>query len=216
MKFWTPGLSKKCPHVGNNTTDVVFVKSSQNCDQCPPAKFPEFAFIGRSNVGKSSLINMLTGQKNLAKTSGKPGKTQTINHYMVNQQWYIADLPGYGYAKVSQLNRKNWLKASREYLLKRTNLLCIFVLIDARHAPQQADLDFMKWITLSGLPMAMIFTKTDKLKPGAVQRNIDEYNAIMLKEWEYLPVQFVSSAIAGTGKQEIIDFINATSKSFEG
>lgn len=194
-----------------------FVKSSVRLDQCPEPLIPEYAFIGRSNVGKSSLINMLCSRKGLAKTSSNPGKTQHINHYIINEQhkpWYLVDLPGYGYAKVSKKSRENWMKFIRFYLKKRENLICVFVLIDGRHEAQKVDLEFMEWLGLEAIPFVMVFTKADKLSGQALNRNIKKYNSAMLERWEELPSQFRTSAISGDGKDEIIGFIEETASNF--
>jgi GTP-binding protein len=187
-----------------------FIKSSTNLSQCPSHKNPEFAFIGRSNVGKSSLINMLTGFSRLAKTSGTPGKTQTINHYLINGYWYLADLPGYGYAKSSATSRKGWISAVDSYIKKRENLVCLFVLIDSRIKPQKSDLKFMEMLGLNQIPFARVFTKADKVKPSALRKAIDEYNVEMMKIWEELPVTFISSAEKKQGREEILKFIEQT------
>jgi GTP-binding protein len=190
-----------------------FVISNTDVKKCPEPDKPEFAFIGRSNVGKSSLINMLTDKKNLAKTSGRPGKTQLINHFLINDHWFLVDLPGYGYAKTSKTNRAKWEKFIAEYLTKRTNLLNTFVLIDARLPPQKIDVEFMNWMGEKQLPFAMVFTKIDKLSSSALQKNLALYKREMLKYWEEMPPHFTSSSTAGAGREKIlhyIDEINAT------
>lgn len=185
-----------------------FVKSSARLDQCPDElSKPEFAFIGRSNVGKSSLINMLTGWSKLAKTSGNPGKTRTINHFIINDDWYLVDLPGYGYAKVSARLRDNWIKEVENYMLKRENLVCLFVLIDSRIKPQVSDLNFMEMLGLNRIAFARVFTKTDKLKQEGLQRSMQLYDNLMLEKWEELPPTFISSAFNKTGRDEILTFI---------
>jgi GTP-binding protein len=196
-----------------------FVKSSAVFTECPPAEFPEYAFVGRSNVGKSSLINMLTGRKSLAKISGKPGKTQLINHFsisytakQVKPNWYLVDLPGYGYAKVSKKERNKFKGLIYNYLKKRDNLFCTFVLIDIRHEAQPNDLEFMEWLGTNGLPFAMAFTKTDKLKPGAIDPHVEAYGKKMLETWEALPPQFITSAESGLGREEVLEFIRETNK----
>lgn len=198
-----------------------FVKSSSKFNQLPLPHYPEYAFVGRSNVGKSSLINMLTGKKDLAKTSGKPGKTQLINHFSIapagNEaeiSWYLVDLPGYGYAKVSKTLRAAFQKLIMPYLEKRENLMCVFVLIDSRHTPQEVDLDFMEKLGVAGIPFAMIFTKADKLKPLALEQNIAKYNEVMLQGWEELPPQFISSSQTRMGRIEILKFIEETNSLF--
>ena len=192
--------------------EVNFFKSSKQVSQCPPANKPEFAFIGRSNVGKSSLINMLAGKKNLAKTSQTPGKTQLINHFLVNESWYMVDLPGYGFAKVSKKNREDWETMIFDYLTQRENLLCIFVLIDSRHSVQQVDLDFMLWLGEKHLPFAITFTKTDKLSPTLLERNIVSYKSQLLEYFEDFPRYFVSSSEKKLGKDEILQFISELMK----
>ena len=192
--------------------EVNFLKSSKQVSQCPPANKPEFAFIGRSNVGKSSLINMLAGKKNLAKTSQTPGKTQLINHFLVNESWYMVDLPGYGFAKVSKKNREDWETMIFDYLTQRENLLCIFVLIDSRHSVQQVDLDFMLWLGEKHLPFAITFTKTDKLSPTLLERNIVSYKSQLLEYFEDFPRYFVSSSEKKLGKDEILQFISELMK----
>lgn len=184
-----------------------FVKSSPTFRDCPAADGHEFGFIGRSNVGKSSLINMLTGRKKLAKTSGEPGKTRTINHFLINGSWYLADLPGYGYAKVPLTHREKWIKVSREYILKRSSLVCLFLLIDSRLKPQKSDSEFMEFLGSNRVPFARIFTKCDKLSRVSLDRSIRTHDTEMLKKWESLPVTFVSSAVDKTGRDEILGFI---------
>jgi GTP-binding protein len=184
-----------------------FVKSSVRLNQCPEQSRPEFAFIGRSNVGKSSLINMLTGWSKLAKTSGHPGKTQIINHFIINDDWYLVDLPGYGYAKVSARLRDNWIKEVENYILKRENLICLFVLIDCRIKPQKSDMSFMEMLGLNRIPFARVFTKSDKVKPDVLSRSLQHYDKMMLEKWEELPLTFISSAVDRTGRDEILSFI---------
>lgn len=206
---------------------AAYLISSPSVDKCPKADRPEYAFIGRSNVGKSSLINMLCNNASLAKTSSAPGKTQLINHYEIistvqhpqpkqdkKLKWYLVDLPGYGYAKVAQKQRKQWGKMIEDYLRKRKNLVNIFVLIDARHEPQKIDLEFIDSLGEWQLPFTIIFTKADKEKPGAVQRNVQLFFEKMKENWEFLPQFFVSSAIKKTGKEEVLDFINDCNKEF--
>jgi GTP-binding protein len=192
--------------------EARFIISNTDYEKCPRTDSPEYAFTGRSNVGKSSLINMLTGRKSLAKISGKPGKTRLINHFLINDEWYLVDLPGYGYAKIGKQERKKWEKSFRDYILFRENLHCLFVLIDSRHAPQQIDLDFMKWLGMSQIPFALIFTKTDKLKPGELEENIKMYQQRMLESWESLPSWFLSSAKTGEGRNDILNFIEKINK----
>jgi len=191
-------------------TEAHFVKSAPSIDQCPKPDKPEYAFIGRSNVGKSSLINMLTGRRALAKTSGKPGKTQLINHFIINESWYLVDLPGYGYASVSKTERAKWQKMIDGYLKKRENLMCTFVLIDSRIEPQALDLEFLEMMGANGLPFVIAFTKSDKLKTNQLQSNISQFNTRMLQDWEDLPQQFVTSSEKGTGQADLLEFIEST------
>jgi len=184
-----------------------FVISNTEVTKCPKPDKPEYAFIGRSNVGKSSLINMITGNSKLAKTSGKPGKTQLINHFIIDDTWYLVDLPGYGFAKTSKENRKVWDGFIKSYILERENLMNLFVLIDSRLEPQMIDLEFMEELGENGIPFSIIFTKTDKLSNAALNRKIEFYKNELLKTWEELPVNFLSSAETGTGKEEITDYI---------
>ena len=190
-----------------------FVISNTDIDKCPKERIPEYAFIGRSNVGKSSLINMLTGRKSLAKTSGKPGKTQLINHFKINDNWFLVDLPGYGYAKVSKKNRSIFAKFIYEYLEKRENLICTFVLVDSRHEPQKIDMLFMDWLGQNQIPFVIIFTKMDKLSSSQLNKNTTKYKTEMLKTWEDIPQTFRSSAESGLGKSEILKFIEQTNAS---
>ncbi|MGV3630543.1 MAG: ribosome biogenesis GTP-binding protein YihA/YsxC [Bacteroidota bacterium] len=184
-----------------------FVVSNTNHKDCPKDGKPEFAFIGRSNVGKSSLINMLTGNKKLAKTSSTPGKTQLINHFEINEQWYLVDLPGFGYAKVSKVARLKFEKFISEYLLERTSLVNTFVLLDSRLEPQKIDLEFMNWCGEKGIPFAMVFTKIDKLSSSALQKNLAVYKKEMLKYWEELPPVFTTSSESHFGKEKILNYI---------
>jgi GTP-binding protein len=193
---------------------ATFIKSSPTIKECPAPIKPEFGFIGRSNVGKSSLINMLTGHSKLAKTSVQPGKTRTINHFSVNEDWYLVDLPGYGYAKVPILQRDKWIKAVEDYILKRENLVCLFVLLDSRHKPQSSDLAFMEFLGISQIPFARIFTKSDKLSPAALDKSIIRYNSEMLEKWESLPASFISSTVNGKGRKEILSFIEESLNNF--
>ncbi len=193
---------------------ATFVKSSPTLKDCPAPARPEFAFIGRSNVGKSSLINMLTGFSKLAKTSGQPGKTRTINHFLINNQWYLVDLPGYGYAKVPVNLREKWVKATENYMLKRESMVSLFVLLDVRHKPQRSDLDFMELLGNNQIPFSRVFTKSDKLTKGAVAESIGLYDSIMLENWESLPVSFITSAKDGRGREEILDYIEESINKF--
>jgi GTP-binding protein len=186
---------------------ATFVKSSPTLKECPPSANPEFGFIGRSNVGKSSLINMLTGWSKLAKTSVQPGKTRTINHFLINGNWYLVDLPGYGYAKVPLKLRDTWIKATGNYILKRENLVCLFVLLDSRHKPQKSDLEFMEFLGTNGVPFARVFTKADKISKLALEKSIYQCNTEMLEMWESLPITFITSAVKGNGRDEILGYI---------
>jgi GTP-binding protein len=192
-----------------------FVKSSAVLTQCPEPSKPEFAFIGRSNVGKSSLINMVTGWSKLAKTSGQPGKTRTINHFIINDEWYLADLPGYGYAKVPAKMRDTWVREVQNYIVNRENLVVLFVLLDCRIKPQEIDLQFMEMVGLSQIPFARVFTKTDKIKKSDIENSISLYNKIMLEKWEEMPVTFISSALNGTGREDILNFIEQSINNYK-
>jgi GTP-binding protein len=191
-----------------NITTATFISSYVDIKKCPPPEKPEFAFIGRSNVGKSSLINMLTNNKKLAKTSVKPGKTQTINHFLINEAWYLVDLPGYGYASVSKSKREGFGKMIEAYVSQRENLDCLFILIDPRVEPQKNDLSFIAWAGGQGVPIAIIFTKADKLKKNELQKNIAAFQRALLLEWEELPVMIITSSEKKDGKEEILDFID--------
>ena len=193
---------------------AAFIKSSPSIKECPAPTKPEFGFIGRSNVGKSSLINMLTGWSKLAKTSVQPGKTRTINHFVVNDSWYLVDLPGYGYAKVPVKLREKWVKATEEYILKRENLVSLFVLLDTRHKTQNSDLRFMEFLGVNSIPFARVFTKSDKLNLTALENSVDQYNSEMLKNWESLPVSFITSAVKGNGRDEILNYIEGSINNF--
>jgi GTP-binding protein len=193
---------------------AVFIKSSPTVKECPAALKPEFGFIGRSNVGKSSLINMLTGWSKLAKTSVQPGKTRTINHFAVNDRWYLVDLPGYGYAKVPVKLREKWVRATEEYILKRENLVSLFVLLDSRHKPQRSDIEFMEFLGLNSIPFARVFTKSDKISATALENSVDLYNSEMLKNWESLPVSFITSAVKGNGRDKILNYIEESMNNF--
>jgi GTP-binding protein len=193
---------------------AAFVKSSPSLKECPASAKPEFGFIGRSNVGKSSLINMLTGWSKLAKTSVQPGKTRTINHFIVNDKWYLVDLPGYGYAKVPIKLREEWTKSSENYILKRDTLVCLFVLLDTRLKPQQSDLAFMEFLGSNQIPFSRVFTKSDKLSRIRVQKSIEQYDSKMLERWESMPVTFVSSSVTGEGRDEILSYIEESINNF--
>ncbi|MDR4955224.1 ribosome biogenesis GTP-binding protein YihA/YsxC [Chryseobacterium sp. ES2] len=189
-----------------------FVKSSGKWQECPEPNIPEYAFIGRSNVGKSSLINAMMNHKDLAKTSQTPGKTQLINHFLVNENWYLTDLPGYGYAKVSKVQRKDFEKLITNYILNRRNLVNLFVLVDVRHTPQKIDLEFIQWCGESGIPFSIVFTKADKLKPNAVVKNVEDYKTELHKSWEDLPELYVTSAEKKEGGDNILNFIQKTNE----
>ena len=192
--------------------EALFIVSNSDVKKCPEPNLPEYAFIGRSNVGKSSLINKITNKRSLAKTSGKPGKTRLINHFLIDNSWYLVDLPGYGYAKVPLTERKKLEQIIRNYILQRENLYCLFVLIDSRLEPQQLDLEFMEWLGISKIPFSIIFTKTDKLKPKELETNLLNYETKMFEKWEVMPGYFISSAETGVGTQEILDFIESINK----
>lgn len=191
--------------------DIVkaeFKVSNSSVAKCPAADRHEYAFIGRSNVGKSSLINMLTNNKKLAKTAAKPGKTQLINHFLINDDWYMVDLPGYGYARTSEAARQQFEKMIKDYILKRENLVCLFVLIDSRLEPQKIDLEFMEWLGENGVPFVMVFTKADKLTTTQRLKCIDEYHKRMLETWESTPLSFMTSSEKRLGREELIDYID--------
>jgi GTP-binding protein len=190
-----------------------FLISNTDVKKCPAPDRPEYAFIGRSNVGKSSLINMLVGQNSLAKVSVKPGKTQLINHFIIDESWYLVDLPGYGYAKISISVKEKFQKLISNYILSRENLYCLFVLIDVRHAAQQIDIEFITWLGENHIPFAIIFTKADKLGKVSVSKNVGAYTQELKKLWEDLPSILVSSSLDGTGREEIISFIENVNKS---
>jgi GTP-binding protein len=185
-----------------------FISSYADVSKCPSPDKPEFAFIGRSNVGKSSLINMLTGSKKLAKISVTPGKTQTINHYLINASWYLVDLPGYGYATVSKSTRAGFGAMIENYILKRENLTCLFILIDSRLPPQAIDLDFIEWAGSKEIPLALLFTKIDKLKLNELQKNLKQYENTLLSRWEELPTIILTSSEKKSGKEEILTLMD--------
>ncbi|MGZ2370221.1 ribosome biogenesis GTP-binding protein YihA/YsxC [Ancylomarina sp. YFZ004] len=189
-----------------------FIISNSDVTRCPKANMPEYAFIGRSNVGKSSLINMLTNHKNLAKISGKPGKTQLVNHFKINKEWYLVDLPGYGYAKVSKHLKSGFSKIIYSYIESRENLVNLFVLVDARHDAQQIDLNFMEWLNGKEIAFSIIFTKADKLTKRKLADSIESYKQQMLVRWEEMPPYVISSASSGMGQEEILKFIEETNK----
>lgn len=184
-----------------------FVVSNTDVGKCPKDQLPEYAFIGRSNVGKSSLINALTNHKKLAKTSGKPGKTQLINHFKINDNWFLVDLPGYGYAQVSKSKRKTFQRFIKDYFLERKQLVCSFILVDSRHEPQKIDLDFMQFLGENGVPFAIIFTKADKLGSSTLHKHITKYKKELLKTWESMPTHFITSSETGMGRDEVLQFI---------
>jgi GTP-binding protein len=195
--------------------EAKFVKSSSSIDQCPPAKKPEFAFIGRSNVGKSSLINMLTDRKSLAKTSSKPGKTQLINHFEIDDTWFLVDLPGYGWSKVSKEKKADWGVMIENYLVQRENLACLFVLIDSRLEPQTIDYEFILWLGQKGIPFALVFTKIDKQSKNKFQKTKATHLRRLKAEWEDMPLMFQSSAVNHEGKQVLLDFIQEINSQFK-
>ena len=188
-------------------TSAEYTISSARVDQCPKGELPEFAFIGRSNVGKSSLINMLTGKTHLAKTSATPGKTILINHFLINQNWYLVDLPGYGYAKRGQKQRDELQRMITGYILRREQMMNLFLLIDARHEPQRIDLEFIEWLGENGIPFSIVFTKADKLSKGKLAANVKHYLAELSKQWEELPPYFVTSSETKQGKEELLTYI---------
>ena len=190
--------------------DVTFIKSSARANDCPDEPYPEFAFTGRSNVGKSSLINMLSMRTKLARTSSTPGKTQLINHFLINGSWYLVDLPGYGYAKMPESERQKMMKLIREYILMSKRLVCLFLLIDVRLDMQKADKDFLQFLGKNQIPFVLVFTKTDKLKTSQLKKNLDQYRKSMLQTWETLPETFLTSALKKTGRDDILGFIQNT------
>ncbi|PQL95756.1 ribosome biogenesis GTP-binding protein YihA/YsxC [Apibacter adventoris] len=195
-----------------NILSAEFIKSSKYLEECPEANKPEYAFIGRSNVGKSSLINMLANKKGLAKTSSTPGKTQLINHFVINNSWYLTDLPGYGYAKVSKSERASFSKMIEKYVLRRSNLVNLFVLIDSRHLPMKLDVDFINWLGQNGIPFNLVFTKIDKISQREFLYNFKKYSQELRNTWEELPEMFKTSSEKKIGKEEILSFIEDTNK----
>lgn len=193
-------------------TSAEFVISNTNVKKCPAGTFPEYAFIGRSNVGKSSLINMLTARKGLAMTSATPGKTMLINHFLINKNWYLVDLPGYGYARRGQKGKDQIRTIIEDYILEREQMTNLFLLIDSRLEPQKIDLEFMEWLGENGIPFSIIFTKADKLKSGRLKMNINAYLRELSKQWEELPPYFISSSENRTGRTEILDYIESINK----
>lgn len=196
-----------------NVANAEFVVSNTNVEQCPKTKLPEYAFIGRSNVGKSSLINMLCNKKKLAKTSSTPGKTQLINHFLINKQWYLVDLPGYGYARTSKVQKKTFQKFITDYLIKRKELISTFLLIDLRHKPQPLDLKYMNWLGKNLIPFSIIFTKADKLKEVEINEHILKYLNDIRKDWEEIPQYFITSSEKKIGKSELLNYIDEINKS---
>jgi GTP-binding protein len=193
-------------------TSAEFIISNTQVSKCPTPDRPEFAFIGRSNVGKSSLINMLTHRKNLAKTSSTPGKTQTINHFLINNRWYLVDLPGYGYATVSKSTKEGWSQMIESYFKQRENVYCTFILIDSRLEPQKKDIDFINWLGGMGIPIALVLTKIDKIKQSELARSKKNFEIRLLKDWEELPPIFITSAEKKTGRDHLLDFIEQAAK----
>lgn len=192
-----------------------FVISNSDVAKCPNEPIPEYAFIGRSNVGKSSLINMLTERKGLAKTSGRPGKTQLINHFKINGNWFLVDLPGYGYARVSKKDKKTFQKYITDYFLKRKQLVSAFVLVDVRHEPQKVDLEFMEFLGENIIPFSIIFTKADKLKPKAIEKKVDSYlNELLSGVWEEAPNYFITSSSKNMGRDDLLNYIDDINQNF--
>ncbi len=194
--------------------EASFLGSNTEYEKCPPPVLPEYAFIGRSNVGKSSLINMLTGRSRLAKTSSTPGKTQLINHFEIDREWYLVDLPGYGYAKISKADRDKWHKMIYDYLFNRPNLVCTFVLVDSRHDLQRSDLEFMQTLAERSIPFNLVFTKTDKLKKSQAEGAIRNYISQMLEFWEEVPRYFITSSESGQGRAELLKTIQEYNQLF--
>ncbi|MDA8947871.1 ribosome biogenesis GTP-binding protein YihA/YsxC [Flavobacteriaceae bacterium] len=192
-----------------------FVISNTEVAKCPKSRLPEYAFIGRSNVGKSSLINALCNKKNLAKTSSRPGKTQLINHFLINENWHLVDLPGFGYARVSKTQKKVFQKFITNYFKERTQLVTAFLLIDIRHQPQPIDLNFMQWLGENSIPFSIIFTKSDKLKPKAIERSVAEYSEKLLETWETLPPKFVTSSANRSGVEDVLAYIGSLNQSLK-
>ncbi|MCB0615907.1 MAG: YihA family ribosome biogenesis GTP-binding protein, partial [Phaeodactylibacter sp.] len=187
---------------------TAFAGSYPSEPQCPTDGKPEYAFIGRSNVGKSSLVNMLTGRKNIAHISRTPGKTQLINYYLVNGEWYLVDLPGYGYARISKSKRREWRRMIEGYLQKRQTLQCAFILLDANVPPQQIDIDFINWLGKAAIPFVIVYTKTDRLKPEELEANVLKIQQALLEHWNELPQQFITSAVKNEGQEGILQFIS--------
>ncbi len=194
--------------------EASFLGSNTEYEKCPPPLLPEYAFIGRSNVGKSSLINMLTGRTSLAKISSTPGKTQLINHFEIDREWYLVDLPGYGYAKISKADRDKWQKMTYDYLFNRSNLVCTFVLVDSRHDLQKSDLEFMQVLAERSIPFNLVFTKTDKLKKSQAESSVRNYIRQMLEFWEEVPRYFVTSSESGEGRTGLLEAIQEYNQLF--
>lgn len=192
---------------------ATFVVSNSDYRKCPDSRLPEYAFIGRSNVGKSSLINMLTRSKGLAKTSGRPGKTQLINHFLINNEWHIVDLPGYGYARTSKNSRSGWQKMTADYMLKREQLANVFVLVDSRIPPQNIDLEFINFLGSNGIPLTIVFTKIDKEKQREIMGNISRFKQTLKAYWEELPDMILTSSVTGYGRENLLDYIDSINNS---
>ena len=192
-----------------------FVMSNSQVSKCPKENLPEYAFIGRSNVGKSSLINMLTNHKNLAKTSGRPGKTQLINHFKIDNSWFLVDLPGYGYARVSKETKKVFQQFITKYFEERQQLVCAFVLVDVRHEPQKIDVEFMQWLGEHSIPFAIVFTKADKLTEKQIQEHVASYSEILLQQWEEMPPYFITSSENRLGKEDLLSYIETINQSLK-
>ena len=196
-----------------NVAHAEFVLSNTKVELCPKSKIPEYAFIGRSNVGKSSLINMLCNRKKLAKTSSRPGKTQLINHFLINKQWHLVDLPGYGYARVSKTQKKTFQKFITNYFIKRKELIAAFLLIDLRHKPQTLDLEFMRWLGENYIPFSIVFTKADKLKEKEIKKNTSDYFKTLKDDWKEMPKHFITSSEKSLGRDELLNYINQINNS---
>lgn len=194
-------------------TSAEFVVSNSRADMCPQTHLPEYAFIGRSNVGKSSLINMLTKNPKLAMTSATPGKTLLINHFLINKEWYLVDLPGYGYAKISKKEQEKLQQIISSYILRREQMTNLFVLVDSRHEPQKIDMEFIEWLGENGIPFSIVFTKADKSKPTKLKSNIDIYLKTLKEQWEELPPYFITSSENKTGRTELLNYIESINKS---
>lgn len=198
-----------------NFAHSEFVVSNTKVESCPKTKMPEYAFIGRSNVGKSSLINMLCNKKKLAKTSSRPGKTQLINHFLINKKWYLVDLPGYGYARASKTQKKTFQKFVVDYFTKRKELVSAFLLIDIRHEPQPIDLDFLRWLGENFIPFSIVFTKADKIKEKEVETKINKYLEVLKADWESLPHHFVTSSEKRLGREPLLNYIQQINQKIE-